>query len=85
MNLKTAIDDMQFQLMDKHDHFSVRTHKTASLNLRAVDIGLENHAETREISFFDPKATPNPTLLSQWILRTYSVGEINDLILMIER
>ena len=24
------------------------------------DIGLENSAETRELSFFDPKATPNP-------------------------
>jgi hypothetical protein len=49
------------------------------------DIGLENHAETREISIFDPKATPNPTLLSQWILEAYSGDEINELILLIER
>jgi hypothetical protein len=49
------------------------------------DIGLENRAETRVISFFDPKATPNPTLLSQWILKTYSSIEINELILLIDQ
>jgi len=37
-------------------------------DLKVDDIGLENSAETRGISIFDPKATPNPTLLSQWIL-----------------
>jgi len=47
------------------------------------DIGLENHAETREFSIFDPKATPNPTLLSQWILKTYSVNEIKELMRLI--
>jgi len=26
------------------------------------DIGLENHAESRELLKFDPKVTPNPTL-----------------------
>ena len=47
------------------------------------DIGLENSAETRGISLFDPKVTPNPTLLSQWILKNYSDREIKELILLI--
>jgi hypothetical protein len=49
------------------------------------DIGLENSAETRELSIFDPKATPNPTLLSQWILKTYSAAEIYFLTRLINR
>ena len=50
-----------------------------------VDIGLENLAETREISIFDPKATPNPTLLSEWILRNYTASEISELIRFVGR
>jgi len=49
-----------------------------------VDIGLENSAETREMLKFDPKVTPNPTLLSQWILKTYSTNEIKELIHLID-
>ena len=52
-------------------------------DLKVDDIGLENSAETRGISLFDPKVTPNPTLLSQWILKNYSDREIKELILLI--
>ena len=48
-----------------------------------VDIGLENSAETGELSIFDSKATPNPTLLSQWILNTYTANEIKVLVALI--
>ena len=49
------------------------------LQLDGVDIGLESTSETRRIFNFNTKATPNPTLLSQWILRTYSASEIKQL------
>jgi len=49
-----------------------------------VAIGLENHTESRELLRFTPSVTPNPTLLSQWILNKYSTCEINELVLMIQ-
>ena len=48
------------------------------------DIGLENHAETRGIFNFNSKATRNPTLLSQWVLKTFSSSEIKELISNLE-
>ena len=45
-------------------------------NVTAVDIGLENVAETQRIHVFDPKAT----LLGQWILATYSAKEFKQLL-----
>ena len=44
------------------------------------DIGLENHAESRELLKFEPKVTPNPTLLARWIVENYSATETETLI-----